>query len=104
MSKSVRLTAQTVDVINAIMRRPGHGVSGAEIAKVTELASGSLYPILVRLEKAGWLSSEWEVGDPTTLGRPRRRFYRVTALGQREVNAVRSALAPDLGGGAWVAS
>lgn len=86
------------------MSTPGQGVSGAEISKHTGLASGSLYPILSRLEKAGWLSSEWEAGDPTALGRPRRRFYRVTALGQREVSAVRDALAPNIGESMWAAS
>lgn len=104
MTNSVRLTTQTVNVIKAIMSRPGQGVSGAEISKDTGLASGSLYPILMRLEKAGWLSSEWEAGDPAKLRRPRRRFYRVTALGQREVNAVREALTPNLGGAAWATS
>jgi DNA-binding PadR family transcriptional regulator len=104
MSDSIRLTAQTVAVIKAVLKRHGKGVSGAEIAKDTRLASGSLYPILTRLEKAGWLSSEWETGNPAVLGRPRRRFYRVTALGQREVNVVRNALAPDMGGVAWSAT
>ncbi|WP_082928742.1 PadR family transcriptional regulator [Rhizobium bangladeshense] len=103
MVNTVRLTTQTVNVIKAIVNRPG-GVSGAEISRDTELASGSLYPILMRLEKAGWLSSEWEAGDPAKLGRPRRRYYRVTALGQREVNAVRDALAPTFGEAAWTAS
>lgn len=104
MADTVRLTTQTVNVVKVIMNRPGQGVSGAEISKDTGLASGSLYPILMRLEKAGWLSSEWESGDPAELGRPRRRFYRLTALGQREVNAFRQALTPNFGGGAWVLS
>ncbi|MGO7205160.1 PadR family transcriptional regulator [Rhizobium ruizarguesonis] len=101
MTSSPRLTTQTLNVIKAIMNRPSQGVSGAEISKETGLASGSLYPILMRLERAGWLSSEWEAGDPATLGRPRRRFYRVTALGQREVGAVRDALTPNFGETAW---
>ena len=104
MTNEVRLTTQTVSVIKAIMGRPLDGVSGAEISKETGLASGSLYPILMRLEKAGWLLSEWEAGDPATLGRPRRRFYRVTALGQRKVSAVRDALSPNLGEAAWATS
>lgn len=104
MTHTVRLTTQTINVIKAIMDRSGQGVSGAEISKDTGLASGSLYPILMRLEKAGWLSSEWEAGEPAALGRPRRRFYRVTALGQREASAVREALTPSLGGAAWAAS
>ena len=42
------------------------------------------YPILFRLERAGWLESRWEDGDPKALGRPRRRLYQVTALGARK--------------------
>lgn len=56
--------------------------SGAKIARATQIASGTLYPMLVRLEAAGWLISEWEATDPRVLGRPRRRFYKLTKLGQ----------------------
>jgi hypothetical protein len=74
MAKDVRLTTQTISVLRAVMTHRASGASGAVIAKETGLASGSLYPILKRLEDAGWLSSEWEKGDPSELGRPRRRF------------------------------
>lgn len=57
------------------------GISGAEIGRMTNLASGTLYPILMRLEEAGWAESRWEVGDPHRLGRPRRRLYRITGVG-----------------------
>jgi DNA-binding PadR family transcriptional regulator len=43
--------------------------------------------MLARLEAAGWLSSEWEAIDPREAGRPRRRFYRLTASGQHNVHA-----------------
>jgi DNA-binding PadR family transcriptional regulator len=52
---------------------------------------GTLYKALERLEDRGYLDSRWE--DPSaaaTEGRPRRRFYRVTAVGER---AAREALA-----------
>ena len=38
--------------------------------------------MLIRLEGAGWLKSEWEVIDPHEAGRPRRRFYTLTTTGQ----------------------
>ena len=44
---------------------------------------GTLYKALDRMERAGYLESEWE--DPSAAAaerRPRRRFYRVTAAGQ----------------------
>ncbi len=44
---------------------------------------GTLYKALDRMERAGYLASEWE--DPSAAAaerRPRRRFYRVTAAGE----------------------
>jgi PadR family transcriptional regulator PadR len=95
-----QVTRQTLAVLMALMRCPQEGLSGAQIARTTNLASGTLYPILARLEQAGWLESEWETGDPRTLGRPRRRFYQVTGLGENraktEVRKMNSVI--SLGG------
>jgi len=47
-------------------------------------AYGTLYKALERLERAGFLESRWE--DPVVAaaeGRPRRRFYRITILGEQ---------------------
>ena len=88
MDKQPRLSAQTIKVLSALMASPAADLSGAEIAKQAKLASGTLYPILFRLENVGWLKSRWEAGDPTRLGRPRRRFYRITAKGLRNVDQV----------------
>jgi DNA-binding PadR family transcriptional regulator len=54
---------------------------GLEIAAEAELKSGSLYPILARLEELGWVESRWEEVDPVAAGRPRRRYYRLTGSG-----------------------
>jgi DNA-binding PadR family transcriptional regulator len=78
---SVRVTPQVLRVLNTIINGDARETSGAAISKETGLPSGTLYPILMRLERAGWLKSQWEAGDPAVLGRPRRRFYRVTAKG-----------------------
>jgi PadR family transcriptional regulator len=61
--------------------------SGAQIAQVTKLASGTLYPILLRLDRAKWVESHWESENPRELGRPRRRFYRITGLGAKKTRA-----------------
>jgi PadR family transcriptional regulator PadR len=76
-----RLTTQTLKVLGVLMSRGQSEFSGADIARSTRLASGTLYPILMRLEQAGWAESHWEPGDPHELGRPRRRFYKVTGIG-----------------------
>lgn len=46
--------------------------------KVTKLASGTIYPLLARLEGLGWLESGWD--EQATSG-PRRRYYRLTQDG-----------------------
>jgi len=46
--------------------------------------------LLAKLEKAGWLMAEWEVVDEREVGRPRRRYYTLTAIGARKA---RNALA-----------
>jgi PadR family transcriptional regulator, regulatory protein PadR len=89
-----RLTQQTLKVLGALVSGHVRDLSGADIAKSTQLSSGTLYPILYRLEQAGWAKSKWEAGDPALLGRPRRRYYRVTAEGARRVNEVVRELTP----------
>lgn len=51
---------------------------GWEIMQMTGLASGTVYPILARLEGTGYLDSEWEDSQSS---RPRRRLYRLTDKG-----------------------
>src|SRR6266478_8601722 len=97
-----RLSSQTLRVLGALMSSPGVELSGAQIGRTTKLATGTLYPILSRLERAGWVESRWEDGDPRILGRPRRRFYLITALGAKNataaVNELQAAFAGRL---AW---
>jgi PadR family transcriptional regulator PadR len=83
-----RITSQTLKVLASLTSKPQGEMSGAEIGRTTNLASGTLYPILMRLEEAGWAESRWEVEDPHTLGRPRRRLYRITGVGVRKTKLV----------------
>ncbi len=75
-----RLTSQTLKVLALLTARTEPEMSGADIGRATKLASGTLYPILFRLEQARWVESHCEAEDPEQLGRPRRRLYRITAL------------------------
>ncbi len=94
-SEEPRITIQTLKVLAAFISGPGDETSGAEIARSTKIPSGTLYPILVRLEKAGWVKSRWETADPHALGRPRRRLYQVTGVGVRRAqSALREVSAP----------
>lgn len=85
MTRTPQLTPQTMKVLIALYDEPGS--SGADLCRATALPSGTVYPILTRLDDAGWLRSQWEVGDPSRLGRPRKRFYTLTAEGAREAKA-----------------
>lgn len=96
MNKQPRLTSNVLRVLSEIQSGSVvDGLAGAEVAKKTKLASGTLYPILMRLETAGWLRSQWEAGDPAELGRPRKRFYFITGEGRSQLA---SDVANDLRG------
>jgi PadR family transcriptional regulator, regulatory protein PadR len=98
---SPRMTGPTLKVLGQVIEAPLEGLSGAEISKATGIASGTLYPILFRLEKAGWLESAWENVDASEIGRPRKRLYRMTSVGAREARAALSDILQGFGGIAW---
>jgi DNA-binding PadR family transcriptional regulator len=95
------MSAQTLKVLGALLSSPRDELSGAEIGRVAKLASGTLYPILIRLEQAKWLESRWETDDPKALGRPRRRFYRVTGLGVSKAREVLREVDSAFGSLSW---
>jgi len=99
--QDVRLTQPTLKVLRFLLEKPREGRSGAEMSKATKVGSGTLYPMLARLEAAGWLTSEWEAIDPREAGRPRRRFYKLTALGQNNARAALADLQMAAGEPAW---
>ncbi len=84
------------------MSRTQDEISGAEIARSTKLSSGTLYPILLRLEEAEWVESRWETEDPRELGRPRRRFYQATGIGMREARSAFREVVLSLKEFAWL--
>jgi PadR family transcriptional regulator PadR len=96
-----RLTAQTLKLLGVLMAHPTEDISGSEIARATKLPSGTLYPILLRLERARWLESRWEDGDPHELGRPRRRLYQLTPLGSKKSYLAFREVTSAIGGIAW---
>jgi PadR family transcriptional regulator, regulatory protein PadR len=102
MGKEIpRITTQTLRVLGAFTTSQPDELSGAEIAKRTGLQSGTLYPILARLEQAEWLESKWETGDPSELGRPRRRLYQLTGFGAKSARAAYREVSEMIGAPAW---
>src|SRR5262245_62847316 len=97
-----RMTTAVVRVLAAMLTEPTAERYGLDLMRDTGLASGTLYPILVRLERAGWVEAEWEDIDPVAEGRPSRKYYRLTPLGvtnsRLELAALRQQLARVRGG------
>ena len=76
----MNLTLPTALVLEALFRGHHHGF---EIMEVTGLPSGTVYPLLRRLDREGLLSSRWE--KPAVARReqrPPRRYYQLTAAGE----------------------
>jgi DNA-binding MarR family transcriptional regulator len=86
--REVRMSLQTLKVLEAFLENPADQLSGAEVHERSKLASGTLYPILLRLEAAGWFVSRWESVNPSRAGRPRRRLYRLTPTGLKRASEV----------------
>ncbi|TQM82376.1 PadR family transcriptional regulator [Saccharothrix saharensis] len=76
-----RIGGATVDVLEVLLGsdQPRWGL---EIIKLTGRPSGSVYPLLDRLERAGWVTSSWD--DDSERRGPRRRMYVLTPDGARE--------------------
>src|SRR5688572_22550592 len=82
MSPSVRrMTLSTQLLLRAMLEHPDRATYGLELCNAAGLASGTIHPILARLEGLGWVTSEWEDVDPNEVGRPRRRYYRLSPDG-----------------------
>jgi PadR family transcriptional regulator, regulatory protein PadR len=86
-------------VLAQLETRPRHGY---EIASEIERRSGgsvsflpaSLYPVLYRMEREGWIAGRW-IEKP---GQHRRRYYRLTPSGRKQLAAQRSSWSQFLAG------
>lgn len=76
----MRLTPSTTLVLQALLAGHHHGF---DIMEATGLASGTVYPILRRLDAEGLVRSRWEAADIAQAAqRPPRRYYELTAGGK----------------------
>jgi PadR family transcriptional regulator PadR len=76
------MTLPTQLVLRTLLAEPTRELYGLQICADAGLPSGTIHPILARLENLGWLESRWE--DQATArqeGRPRRRYYQLTSDG-----------------------
>lgn len=87
MPPDLRLTLPTLQVFRALLEPPEGPHHGYDLMQRAHLKSGSLYPILARLEQHGLVTSTWENIDPKAAGRPARREYRLTPTGVIQARA-----------------
>ncbi|MBK8460974.1 MAG: helix-turn-helix transcriptional regulator [Micropruina sp.] len=83
------MTIPTQLVLQSFLQNPAQELYGVEIGNLAGLPSGTVHPILARMEGLGWLTSRWEDIDPRREGRPARRYYQLTAGG---IDSARAAL------------
>jgi PadR family transcriptional regulator PadR len=76
--KSIRLSPQTLQVLDRFSRKPAAWRYGYELSQDTGLKSGTLYPILMRLAKHQLLETRWV---QTGKGVPPRHTYRLAPKG-----------------------
>src|SRR5713226_2975789 len=76
----LRLSLQTLQVLDAFLQAPKDWKYGSDISRNTGLKSGTLYPILIRLAERKLLETSWETAE---VGKPPRHLYRPTPDGLR---------------------
>ena len=93
MATVPKMSTAVVRVLETFLESPRSARYGLELGAHTGLPSGTIHPVLARLEAAGWVESEWEVVDPSGGGRPPRRFYRLTPAGTEQARTALSGVA-----------
>jgi PadR family transcriptional regulator PadR len=90
--RRLELLQGTLDmlILRTLMWGPqhGHGIGQAirtQSEDLLKVETGSLYPALHRLEKRGWLKSEWDVSEANQ----RAKYYELTAAGKEQLSLER---------------
>jgi PadR family transcriptional regulator PadR len=86
MATRIRLTSVIMDTLDALAASPPDDPAwGLRLCEQTGYGTGTVYPALNRLLKAGWIADRWE--DPPPEDRPRRRYYEITSTGREAYSA-----------------
>ncbi|PZU43826.1 MAG: PadR family transcriptional regulator [Sphingomonas sp.] len=79
MTRQRALSSHPRTILSVLLDARGGWSHGYELARLASVKSGTLYPLLIRLEAQGYLEAEWQ--QPVEGGRPPRHAYRLTASG-----------------------
>jgi DNA-binding PadR family transcriptional regulator len=91
MIRAPRLSKPTRLLLEEFLAAPRSWRHGYDLSQATSLKSGTLYPLLIRLDETGFLESRWE---PSELeGRPPRHAYRLTPNGVALAKEARARMA-----------
>ena len=98
MPRHRKASPQARLLLTALMERPREWSYGYDLSKQTNLKSGTLYPLLMRLSDRGLLEADWQ--ESAQAGRPPRHVYRLTpdglALARESAVDRRAAGVPEL--------
>lgn len=75
------MTRSTREILVAFIGHPTQDQHSADICAETGLSSGTVYPVLARLEALHWVDGGWEQPTVHQQGWPRRRYYRLSPYG-----------------------
>lgn len=92
MSRSRSLSPAARSVLAALAEAGAGGSYGYDLCRRAGIKSGTLYPLLIRLESQGHLEAEWL--SPQR-GRPPRHVYRLTVTGRALALQHATATAPS---------
>lgn len=100
------MTVPTQLVLDVLLGDPQADFYGLAIGEQAGLPSGTIHPILARLESVGWVESKWECEEEARReGRPKRRYYHLTKDGvQYAQNALSKAAANRRASSRWTGS
>jgi PadR family transcriptional regulator, regulatory protein PadR len=79
----VKLTGPLERVLRVFLEDPTAPQYGYDLMRAARLPSGTLYPMLARLQDQGLAISRWESRPDDATGRPPRKYYQLTAEGVR---------------------
>lgn len=80
MARPPNVSRQTALLLTTLLNEPAEWKHGYRLSQLTGLKSGTLYPLLIRLEEQGFLESRWQ--ETERPGRPPRHVYRLTRTGR----------------------
>ena len=92
MDRELKKGSTELLVLSLVEQRPRYGYEIGQLIErrskgVVQLHVASLYPLLYRLEKRGWIQGRWQEKP----GERRRRCYRITPEGRKVLSAQREA-------------